>query len=284
MKILKLATILLLFIGAIILAANWGSLFPEDPSGKEDYPDEDKIDIKEQCDKIRTAWESQAGWYEPLYTEQRADIDQSNNMRLFSRNGYNTVNNCLRETAANKAHDGYLSALKAQPFSADNLATQYKGITLLKQKEQMGSDPRIIEAEKAEALYRRIREFVSSKHPITPHFNSDKAEWTSFLSLQNSIINNAKSLKADPAYQLMKTVPGFEEGLDVKKLKAATDRQRKQFHENLCSQIIDYFNAQGEPTDANVKLLNQIYKNFSYQESNYGLYRLAEFKVGYKVQ
>ena len=112
MKALKLIAIFVIICSSLFLALNWGTLFGG-ISQNDDFVEEDLIDVSEKCDEIRKAWSSQTGWNEELYKVQREDIDQSKSMGMFSREGYNTVNNCLRETSTNKACDGYMSSLHA---------------------------------------------------------------------------------------------------------------------------------------------------------------------------
>jgi len=279
MKALKLFAIFIVIVGGIFLAINWGSLFGSAIKG-DNFVDEDQIDISEKCDEIKQEWSSQTEWNDELYKAQRDDIDQSMFMGMFSREGYNTVNNCLRETAINKACDCYKKALHAQSFSDAALQKAYKGVTAIKKYEKMDNEPRIKDVEQLHQLYTSITKFIHSGHKITPHFDQNKADWTSFASAKNSILSKARSLKANNLYKEMEHIPGFESGLNDKELERQANSQRKPFHEELSTQIIDYFNSV-EPTPDKVNLLNQIYKNFIYQESDYGVDKLAKLKVNY---
>lgn len=279
MKFLKLVAIFLLLVGGIILALNWNSLFPSN-SGGEEFGDEDLIDISEKCNEIRKAWTSQTGWSAELYQAEREDIDQSKAMGMFSREGYNTVNNCLRESATNKACDGYVNSLHANPFSDAALQDAFKGVKAIKVAEKLDGEPRIVNVEKLHQLYTNINSFVKSSHIITPHFDTEKADWVSFASAQNGIISKARSYRQDPLFKEMGNVPGFKAGLDEEALKKSIASQRRGFYEGLSAQIIAYFNTQ-DPTPDKVNLLNQIYKNFTYQESDYGVDKLAALKVNY---
>lgn len=279
MKAIKLAIIFLLLAGGIFLALNWSSLFHNN-SGGEEFGDEDLVDISEKCNEIRNAWASQTGWSAELYQAEREDIDQSKSMGMFSREGYNTVNNCLRESATNKACDGYVDALHANPFSDAVLQEANKGVKAIKAAEKLDGEPRIVNVEKLHQLYTNINSFVKSSHVITPHFDTEKADWVSFASAQNGIISKARSYRQNPLYKEMENVPGFKTGLDEEALKKTTASQRRCFYEGLSTQIVAYFNSQ-DPTPDKVNLLNQIYKNFTYQEDDYGVDKLATLKVNY---
>lgn len=279
MKILKLSAIFIVIVGGLFLAINWGSLFGS-ASKSENFVEEDLIDISEKCDEIRKAWASQTEWDDELYKNQREDIDQSKSMGMFSREGYNTVNNCLRETATNKACDSYMEALHAQSFSDAALQKAYKGVIAIKNYEKMDNEPRIKDVEELHQLYTSITSFIHSNHRISPHFDKNKADWTSFASAQNGILSKAKALRGNKLFKEMEHIPGFKSGLDEDGLKKQTNPQRKAFYEQLSAQIIDYFNSV-EPTPDKVNLLNQIYNNFTYQESDYGVDELAMLKVNY---
>ena len=279
MKAIKLVIIFLLLVGGIFLALNWNSLFHSNSEGRE-FGSEDLIDISEKCNEIRKAWASQTGWSAELYQAEREDIDQSKAMGMFSREGYNTVNNCLRESATNKACDGYMNALHANPFSDVALQDANKGVKAIKTSEKLDGEQRIVSVEKLHQLYTNINGFIKSRHVITPHFDTEKADWVSFASAQNGIVSKARSLRQNPLFKEMENVPGFKAGLDEEALKKTIASQRRSFYEGLSAQIVAYFDAQ-EPTPDKVNLLNQIYKNFTYQESEYGVDKLATLKVNY---
>lgn len=281
MKILKLLGIFIILVGGIFLALNWNTLFDDGSAPEIDmFADEDQLDISEQCDDIRKAWAAEKGWNEELYKEQRADIDQSKNMKLFSKAGFNTVNNCLREEATNKACDGYMDALHASNFSDAALKKAYKGVTDIKTFEELDNEPRVEKVVKLNKLYTDIATFVKSNHTITPNFKSETGEWTSFASLQNGILSKARTLRGNPLFSEMSNVPGFAAGLDESSLKSKTNAQRKGFYQKLSAQIVSYFNSE-EATEEKIELLKQVYNRFTSQESNYGVTELARLKVNY---
>ena len=281
MKILKLLVILVLMIGAIVLALNWGTLFKgEKPSP---FVDQDKIDITKKCDEIRSSWAGQAGWNDSLYQAQREDIDQSRNMNLFSQAGYNTVNNALRESAANKACEGYQAALHASPFSDAELQRNYKGVSTLAKAEQMSDDPRISHVQSLHDLYGKIKAFIASNHAITAQFDKRREAWESFSSKQSKLLSQAKTLRGNPLFSELMHLPGFQDRLNVSKLKSDTDSQRPSFYTSLSNQIVTHF-SQKDRTQSNMNLLHQIYNNFTNEEMNYGARELAKCVAQWEIE
>ena len=279
MKAVKLMAIFLLIAGGIILALNWGAFFGQ-TSEDDTFGEDDLIDISEKCDEIRKSWSAQTEWSDELYRTQREDIDQSKAMGIFSREGYNTVNNCLRESSTNKACDSYMSALHAESFSDAALQKSYKGVLAIKAFEKLNDEPRVKQIEQLHNLYSGISSFVRSSHAIIPHFDVNTTDWVSFSSHQSGILAKAKAYRDNALFKEMAHIPGFKTGLSEKALRDKTNPQRKAFYQKLSAQIIDYFNSQ-EPTPDKVNLLSQIYKDFTYQESDYGVEELAALKVSY---
>lgn len=282
MKILKLFGVFLLFVGGIFLALNWNSLFTPHRGGSE-FGEKDKLDISKECEKIRKAWTASSGWNENLYKELRDDIEQSKGMGLFSRDGYNIVNNCLRESSANKVCDSYKDVMHANPFTSTcekQLSDYYKGVQFIRKQENLSNDNRIGEVESLNRLYINVQRFIKSSHRIVPEFNTNTTDWKSFSSLQSGILSTAKSYRTNPLFKEMSHIPGFQDGLNEEKLTNITSKQRKGFYEDLSQQIIRYFKDE-EPTADKINLLNQIYKNFTYQEREYGVSPLADLIVSY---
>ncbi len=279
MKIVKLVAIFCVLAGGIFLALNFGSLFKTTSS--EDFPTEDLIDIKELCNNIRQSWAAASGWDEALYKNQRSDIDQSKGMGMFSREGYNTVNNCLRENAINKACDSYSDALHTQSFNAQKLKNCYAGVKAVKKYEKLDNEPRIRKVEQWHALYTKIRNFVNSRHAISPAFDTETGTWKSFESLQSGILNAATRYRGNTLYvKDMSHIPGFKAGLDEAKLKNVTSSQREMFYETLSNQIVNHFNSV-EPSDESIALLDAVYSRFT-NETTIGVKNIARLKVNYK--
>lgn len=281
MKALKLLLIFLVFAGGLFMALNWKSITTLGDNS-DNFADEDLIDISAKCDEIRDAWGRCTEWDEELYTVQRADLDQSKSMGMFSREGYNTVNNALRESAANRACGSYLTCLHDTLFDNNKLQKQYAGVQFLKEREKLESDPRVKEVEERHALYEKIDRFVKSPHYISPQFDTEDANWTSFAAYQNNILGTARSYRSNKLYTAeMMHIPGFQSGLSENHLKSVTNVQRSRFYENLCTQIINHFEADSLSQE-NAETLNGIYKTFINQESNYGVEKLATFIVNYR--
>jgi len=280
MKILKLLAIFIVIVGGILLALNWGSLFSSS-SDADGFISEDKIDIKKKCAEIRDAWAAQSGWNEALYRSQREDIDQSMAMKLFSREGYNVVNNTLHETVTNKVRDSYMAALHADPFNEIALKEQYDGVKYVKQAEKLGSDARITKVEQIHQLYTSINAFAKSKHVISPNFNKQTADWVSFASAQSGVLATARKYRQNPLFAEMENIPGFKAALNEEALKKITSPQRSAFYSGLSQQIVSHF-QDVEPTQDNYNLFNQIYKNYVREESSIGVSDMATQLVSMK--
>lgn len=284
MKAIKLLLIFLVLVGGLYVVLNWDSIFKTVTGNDENFVGEDLIDISEKCEEIRNAWGHCTEWDESLYNAQRADIDQSKSMGIFSREGYNTVNNALRESATNKACGSYLACLHDTLFDSSKLQQQYDGVQFLKEHENLGNDPRVKEVEERHALYRKIDSFVRSSHYISPRFDTEYADWTSFAAYQNSILGMARNYRNNQVYTAEMThIPGFQSGLNESHLKSVTNAYRSRFYEGLSTQIINHFETDSVNQE-NANRLNDIYKTFINQESNYGVERLATFIVNYRDQ
>ena len=284
MKILKLAVIFLLLAGGIFLALNWGKVFGN--SDTDDwFVEENLIDIQEKCNEIRAAWKEADGWRETLYQQQSDDINQSKEMKLFTLDGYNTVKNCLIESATNKVYDSFMAALQDKNFSDAKLQNSYQGVKTLKAKEKLSGESRLNKLDQLYALYTNIKNFINSPHTISPHFDKNTASWNSFAAAQKQVLDQASALRGNPLFSEMSHVPGFSAGLDAKTLQGKLSQQKRSFYETLSKQIINHFSTL-EATQDRVNLFNQIYNNFGSQvyPDSYGVSTLADFKIGYKVE
>lgn len=284
MKALKLLLIFVVLACGLFVALNWKSIITTVTGNGDKFVGEDLIDIGTKCEEIRNAWGGCTEWDESLYTALRADIDQSKSMGMFSREGYNTVNNALRESATNKACGSYLACLHDTLFDSSKLQQQYDGVQFLKEHEQLENDPRVKEVEERHALYKKIDSFVRSPHYISPRFDAEDADWTSFATYQNSILGTARSYRNNQVYTAEMThIPGFRNGLSENHVRSVTNAQRSRFYEALSAQIINHFETDSVNQE-NANRLNDIYKTFINQESNYGVERLATFIVNYRDQ
>ena len=265
MKIIKLLLIFVLLTGGILLALNWSSIVNFGGSGV--FPSADLIDIGDKCDEIRAAWKSAGGWDEDLYQKQRADIDQSKGMGMFSKNGYNTVNNCLRETATVTACNAYLDALHADPFDARQLATCFRGVQSVKRHENLTDDTRIKNVEERQSLYDKINAFILKKHIFTPRFDEDRFAWVSFDDQKAGELATAKSHRTHALYAEMSHVPDFRNGLNEGLLSDTMEKQRQSYYSALSQQIIRSFEEK-EATPDNINSLQQVRNRFHKEDPN----------------
>ena len=237
MKYLKLLLIFLVLAGGIFAILNWSSLSPTTRSQQEDnLSEEDKHNISEECKKIRDAWDKETGWNEELYKTQRANIDQSKAMQLFSPTVYDAVDRCLHEIATKRVCEGYKAALNRSPFSEGELKKFYSGVQTVKKLEQMGNDSRIKEIEQIQQLYSAIKSFNSSRHSITPQYNPRTNSWVSFNDQQSKIVNEANALYKNPWFSKVSHIPGFKD-VTPENVKKSTEALRHSFYQTLCNQI-----------------------------------------------
>ncbi|MDE6216958.1 hypothetical protein [Bacteroides sp.] len=284
MKALKLLGIFIVFVGILILALNWGSLFQNASDEDDDFVPEDKIDITAKCQEIRDAWKAAEGWNEELYKKVRADIDRKKKMGMFSSTGYLSVNNALHESATNKACDAYLTALHDKDsFNDAQLNKHYQGVCSLKSYESLDGDLRVDKVEKRHTLYRKIRGFVSSRHNIVAQYDTATTQWTSFESHRQGILGTASNYRANSLYkQEMTHIPGFVQGLDENYLSDLTHKQRLSFYQGLSRQIVMHFQGK-TPTPESVKQLEGVYRAFVTEAKTDGVSELAAFKITYQV-
>ena len=284
MKALKLLSIFIVFVGILILALNWGSLFPGASDEDDDFVEEDKINIVAKCQEIRDAWKAEEGWNEELYKKVRGDIDRKKKMGMFSSTGYLSVNNALHESATNKACDAYLTALHDKDsFNDAQLNKHYQGVCSLKSYENLDGDLRVDKVEKRHSLYRRIRGFVNSRHSIVAQYDTATTQWASFESIRQGILGTASNYRSNSLYkQEMTHIPGFVSGLDESSLNDLTHKQRPDFYQGLSRQIVAYFQSK-TPTPESVKQLEGVYRAFVTEAKTDGVQELAAFKITYQV-
>lgn len=286
MKILKLLIIFLVLSGAIFLILNWSSLFPSTPSNTEEkWSEVDKLDVTKECAKIRDAWAQETGWNEELYKSQRADIDQSKAMGLFSMKGYDAVDRCLHETATNKACDGYMDALHKQPFSATELNKQFTGVQMVKKSEKLGNDPRTTKVEQIQKLYLAVQKFIGSKHQITAKFNPNTNNWQNFDAEKNKILQQARALNQNPLFSEISMIPGFKDGLNIKTLENKFAGMRNTFYQQLSNQIINHYKNVAVTQD-NYNRLETVLVEFKKQSKNQKLVSNIEqalYELGKKI-
>ena len=259
MKYLKLIAIFAVVAGGLYLALNWKSCHRGE-GGEGGYTMKE-IDIDAYRKKIEDEWEKVTSWDSALYVNRKLDINQKKDMSLLSPDGYNSVNGLLIQVALNKIEESYTQALEANPFSESQLKKQFSGIAVIKSYEDNMTDKRITNVEDLDKLYYNIKNFVKYKYAIKPMFNTSKLEWKSFNALQKEVLEEAKRFRTNPLYDKMKTIPGFDDGLDETKLRNKTEEYRASFYEALSKQIIDHIQTL-EPTESNIELVNKLYDEF----------------------
>lgn len=288
MKYIKLLLIFLIVAGGTFLALNWGNLFSSS-SMDDDFQKDDGVDIEAMSEEIRSAWAEQLGWNQVLYKEWRENIELYKENKLFSRVGYNTVNNALRESAANAVQRGYLSALKPDGYTDATVRSRFQDVETLKDLEQLAEDSRIKDVETLHAQYLEVYTFAitNRSHIVTPKLK-DGADWTSFSSNKNWVLRQASNLKGNQWYKkVLYQVPGFEEGLDESFLTQILDDQKSGYYSKLYGLLLNYFNSL-DPK--NPLALNLVYKEFTrqiderpYISNGESLKeKLADFYVDYK--
>ena len=265
MKSIKLLGIFLIIVVCVFIAINWDSIFP--PKTNVEFPPENLINISEQCESIRNKWDSVASWDRNLYDECRKDIDQSKGMGLYSQEGYNTVNNTLRETAANKACEAYKSGLKSKDFSHSKLEVHYNGVKEVSKLEKMDEDLRIKEIVNIHDLYKKIKKFVESGRKIYPTFDTDNASWTSFNDRKKGILATAKKYRENSMYSYVEGIPGFASALQEINIINLIDSQRNSFYKTLSDKIVEYYSKK-EATQALYDELDTVFTKFSKEDNN----------------
>ena len=173
--------------------------------------------------------------------------------------------------------------MHATPFSDADLQRNYKGVEALAQAEHMGNDPQISHIMQLHELYTNISSFIASNYAITAEFDTFRETWDSFAKKQYEILTQAREFSGDTLYSELSHLPGFQEGLDEAKLKDATNAFRETFYNDLSDQIVAHFNSK-ERTQANLNLLNQIYKNFTNEEINHGARKLARCVAQWEIE
>lgn len=285
MKYIKLLLIFIVLVVGIFVILNWSQLFPTPPSQQEEgWVEVDKLNISEECQKIRDAWAKEEGWNEELYKKQRDDIEQSKAMKLFTLKGYDAVDRCLHETATNKACDGYMAELHKTPFDESELNKQYNGVQMVKKSEHLGNDPRSQKVEQIHQVYTAAKNFLNGKQDITPRYDARTNSWVSFSDQQSKIINGAKAVYNNPLFSEVSHIPGFKDGLDPNKLKSKTDGQKASFYQNLCNQIITHFKKAPATTD-NYNKMDVAVKKFASQYKDKTLVKKlvsVQYDLGFK--
>lgn len=280
MKLVKLLLIFVLIAGGIFLALNLNSLFSSDG---EKWAENDQVDIARKCASIRNRIASMEEWDHPFYLSIREDLEQDKSMGLYTLEGYNTVNNTLRESSINKAVSLYTDMINCKKaFSHKALVANYDGLESLAKAEKASGDRRIETVRAIHSLYRKVNSFVSGPKRIRPAFDGERASWSSFDAIRNGMLSTAASYRNNPLFMQMADVPGFADGLNDAILRTTLEPQRRPFYLTLSSQILSHFRPL-ESNDENYKHFLTAYNRFA-TESQEGFDDLATFKINFKPQ
>ena len=223
----------------------------------------DQIDINEFNEETIDIW-AEKEWDSLIYIDRRGDIEQYRQMGMLSRDGYNSMRNCLFESSVNALCATYKASLKATSYGANpqpkvfnaRVTGVYAGVPFLMKKEgktmaDLNSQPRLIEVKQLNDHYvkvfgfvyaylKKANDYVRSEHTFTPKFKDKK--WTSFESIKNSIITQAENYKTGNnkvLYDEMKTLPGFEEGLSKSWLEGKINNRFDAYYDELAVRIVD---------------------------------------------
>ena len=283
MRYLKLLLLFLVLVGGIFLVINWLSSpsGPDAPQG-ENWSGEEKLNIKDECKKIKDAWAKEEGWNEELYKKLRADIDQSKNMGLYTMKGYEAVDSCLQATAYSKINDSYLAALHHLPFDEKELKKQYEGLELVKTSGKLTNDPNAKKVEELHHVYTTAKVFADNSYEFTPLFDAESNSWVSFNDQQKKYLDEASALSKNPLLEELAHLPGFKDALKLDKVKSATDELRHSYYEKLCNQIIAHFRDAGDSSE-NYSRMDEAINKFASQYQDQGLVQKmvdAQFKMG----
>ena len=83
----------------------------------EGFVDVDQIDINEFCEETKSMW-AEKDWDSLVYIDRRGDIEQYRQMGMLSRDGYNSMRNCLFESSVNELCAAYKASLKAKSYGS----------------------------------------------------------------------------------------------------------------------------------------------------------------------
>lgn len=283
MKIFKFLLIFGVLAGGIFVALNWDSFFAGESSNVVKLTN--PLDVDSAGNRIGADWSAQTAWNRSLYDKHFNRIEQWKRSNRIDASGYAALSNRLHSAAAKKVKEAYEEALKSESFSDGVLSQRFEAVQELKHIDKsFANESYILRVEKLHTLYNNIKSFSKSDHKVFPHFNTDKATWTSFVSARQAVLNTAKRYKEDDLYSEMKSVPGFEDALNEQKLIAKTDGYRTGFYEDLSRQIINYFGdtLTVPRTDISKQLLNRIYTDVYTEADGKGVSELITFTREYK--
>lgn len=260
MKFLKLGLIFAIFVGAIVLVMNWKSIVHPDDHDTN-FAKTDKIDVKQKCNNFRNQWSKAKSWDQKLYDQQISQIKAWKAQNYLSATGHNTVSTTVRVQAINKINNSYKSFLSNNTYSHTNLMAAYEGVKYIKAHEP-NSAADFKDTDGIHSLYLKVKNFVGSPHHITPTFNAETGQWSSFIAAQNSILNTAASYRNNKYYSDIKNIPGFQNGLNDTYLKSIISKEKPRFYSSLSSMIARAIDNM-TPTQENYDKMRDVYQRFA---------------------
>lgn len=262
MKYVKLIAIFVIVAVGLYFAL----IRPSITSHTEDdgFVKEDQINISDFNDETKNLW-LEKEWDSLVYIDRRGDIEQYRQMGMLSKEGYNSMRNCLFESSVNELCATYKASLKARSYGSTptpkefnaKLNGVYAGVPFLMKKEglkegNLNDQPRLMEVKKLNDHYTKVfgfvyayvkktNDYVRSEHLFSPKF--DGSEWRSFNSKKDGITAEAEGYKTGnnkALFEEMRTLPGFEEGLSKTWLEGKINPRFDDFYDKLAGQIIDH--------------------------------------------
>lgn len=260
MKSLKLIGLFVAIIGATLLAVYWDTLFP--PSDPTNGGGLNPVDVTKECDRMRNSFKGAKQWDEAMYTKLRKDIDQKLKMKIYSTSNYNTIRDALVTTSINTISKLYTSEMEAGNDS--NLKEHYKGLTALKQSENVADNPKVKELDGLHKHYCDVRSFVDRKsHVPVARFDTTTRTWVNYYNAHQYALNRAASLRNDNRFNRMSKIAGFTDGLADKTINDQfTNAAEKRYYEGVRDLIIAYIQYV-DPTEENVNKVDKVIDIFS---------------------
>lgn len=229
----------------------------------EGFVDIDQIDINEFNEETKDMW-AEKEWDSLIYNDRRGDIEQYRQMGMLSKDGYNSIRNCLFESSVNELCATYKASLKAKSYRStptpkefnSKVNSVYAGVPFLMKKEgikeeNLKNQSRLWEVKQLNDHYTKVfgfvyasikknNDYVRSEHGFSPKFDGNN--WAAFNSTRDGITAKAEGYKGGnnkALYDEMKTLPGFEEGLSKTWLEGKINPRFDDFYNTLAGQIID---------------------------------------------
>lgn len=260
MKFLKLGLIFAIFVGAIVVVVNWKSIVQP---GDHDtgFSQTDKISVEDKCNTFRSQWSNAKSWDQALYDRQIKQVKAWKEQKLLSELSHKTVSTTVREQAIAKINKSYKDLLSPQTYNHTKLLGVYSGVKYLKTQE-LNSDQDFREVDGIHSLYLKVKEFIGSPHNITPSFDVENGQWSSFTAAQNRILNTAASYRNNQYFSYIKGIPGFQTGLNAETLRVMLNKEKTRYYVSLSNMIAQAINNL-PPNEENYNRMKSVYERFA---------------------